>query len=307
MSIKGDDGTNSTLLIKGFFPLQQFIRYIKERCPPRCFDDPELVAEWQAAREMTLTLINDETGLADNIDVRKLPEEMKPLAEKVLQQPSMHRVVSLVPRQWCLVEIDRLVVFQEAIDLHHVNQIKASLPPVPGARELIELVSCSGAGAPPQVRCTPSDGGYMFSSASNDLRFLDVVTVEPEAIQDFTPVGAASHAIVVYVGFSDNVVSATRSGDRIILTNGSHRVYALRELGFRYVPCLLTDASDGNLSEFLLPAAVKQERQFYLAAPRPPLFKDYFDARLTRQVPVIRKTSVLKAKLDLQKSSVPTA
>lgn len=306
MNIKDDDGTNPTRLIKGLFPLPKFIRYIKERCPSRRFDDPALVAEWREARAIALKVIKDEAGVADSIGVRELSEEMKPLAERILQQPSMHRLVSLVSRRWCLVEIDRLVVFQEAIDLHHVDQIKASLSPSPGAQELIDLVSCSGVHAHPPVRCTPSDGGYMFSSASNDLRFLDVVTVEPDAIQDFTPVGAARHAIVMYVGFSDNVISATRSGDRILLTNGSHRVYALRELGFQYVPCLLTDASDGDVSEFLLPAAVKQDRQFYLAAPRPPLFKDYFDLRLTRTVPVIRKTSVLKAKLDLQKSSVPT-
>ena len=300
-----EDGSNPTAVLKGLFPLPKFIRFIKERCPPRSFDDPSLVAEWKEARAVALNVIKEEAGDVDSIGVRELSEEMKPLAEQVLQQPSMHRMISLVPRRWCMVEIDRLVVFQESVNLRHVEQIKASLSPDPSAQEIIDLVACSGVHSHPAVRCTQADGGYMFTSASNDLRFLDVVTVEPDAIQNFTPIGSASHAIVMYVGFSDNVISATRSGNRIILTNGSHRVYALRELGFRYVPCLLTDVSDGDVSEFLLPAAVKQDRQFYLDAPRPPLFKDYLDARLTRVVPVIRKISVLKAKLDLQKSSVP--
>lgn len=301
-----EDASNPTLVIKGLFPLPKFIRFIRERCPPRSFDDPALVAEWREARAVALNIMKEEAGIADSISVRELSQEMKPLAEQVLQQPSMHRMISLVPRRWCMVEIDRLVVFQESINLHHVEQIKASLASTPSAQDIIDLVSCSGAHAHPPVRCTQSDGGYIFTSASNDLRFLDVVTVEPDAIQNFNPVGSASHAIVMYVGFSDNVISATRSGNRIILINGSHRVYALRELGFRYVPCLLIDASEADVSDFLLPAAVKQDRAFYLDAPRPPLFKDYADPRLTRIVPVIRKTSVLKAKLDLQKSSVPT-
>lgn len=306
MNTTQHDGTHPTRLIKGLFSLPKFIRYIKERCPPRCFDDPALIAEWREARAEALNVMLEEAGAADCVAVQELPDDMKVLADQVLQQPSMHRVVSLVSRRWCLVEIDRLVVFQEAIDLHHVEEIKASLSACPNAQELIDLVSCNGAHAHPPVRCTPSDGGYMFSSASNDLRFLDVATVEPDAIAGFTPVGAASHAIVMYVGYSDNVISATRSDNRVILTNGSHRVYALRDLGVRYVPCLVTDASEGDVSEFLLPAAVKQDRAFYLTAPRPPMFKDYFDSRFTRTVPVIRKTSVLKAKLDLQKSSVPT-
>ncbi len=300
-----EDSSNPTIVMKGLFPLPKFIRFIKERCPPRSFDDPALVAEWREARAVALKVMDDEAGLADSIGVRELSEEMKPLAEQVLRQPSMHRMVSIVPRRWCMVEIDRLVVFQESIDLRHVEQIKASLPSDPSAQDVIDLVSCSGARSHPAVRCTQSDGGYMFTSPSTDLRFLDVVTVEPDAIQNFNPIGSASHAIVMYVGYSDNVITATRSGNRIILTNGSHRVYALRELGFRYVPCLLIDASDADVSDFLLPAAVKQDRQFYLDAPRPPLFKDYADRRLTRIVPVVRKTSVLKAKLDLQKSSVP--
>ncbi|WP_231757333.1 hypothetical protein [Microbulbifer elongatus] len=305
MTTNLDGGTNQTVVLKGIFPLPRFIRFIKERCPPRSFHDHALVEEWREARATVKILVQEESGTADLIDERELPEEMRSLADKVLQEPSMHRMVSMVPRRWCMVEIDRLVVFQDSINLHHVEKIKENLSSDPSAEEIIELASSSGKHSNPEIRCTQSDGGYMFSSASNDLRFLDVTMMDPNAIRDFTPIGSASHAIVVYVGFSDNVITATRSGNRIILTNGSHRVYALRELGFRYVPCLLIDATEGDVSDFLLPAAVKQDRAFYLESSRPPLFKDYIDKRLTTRVPVIRKTSVLKAKLDLQKSSVP--
>lgn len=299
------NGCDPTLVIRGLFPVPQFIRFVRERCPPRSFDEAALMTEWRDARAVALRIVDDEAGSADSIDVQAVSEEMKPLAEKVLRQPSMHRLMSLVPRSWCMVEIDRLVVFQDSINLRHVDQLRASLPSVPSAQDVVDLVSCSGARSHPVVRSSKTDGGYTFSSESNDLRFLDVLTVEPGAIQNYHPYGSASHAIVIYLGFSDNVISATRVGKRVILTNGSHRVYVLRELGFRYVPCLLTDASDGDAAEFLLPADIKQDRQFYLHAPRPPLFKDYFDSRLTRVVPVVRKNYVLQAKLDLQRTTVP--
>ena len=299
------DGCDRTLIVKGLFALPKFIRFVRERCPPGSFDDAALMNEWREARTAALRVIGDEAGSADSIDVHDLPEETQPLAAQALRRPSMHRLLSLVPRRWCMVEIDRLVVFQDSINLRHVDQLKASLPVVPSAQDVIDLASCSGSRSYPVVRSLQSDGGYVFSSQSNDLRFLDVVTVDPAAIQNYDPFGSASHAIVIYLGFSDNVISATRSGKRIVLTNGSHRVYVLRELGFSHVPCLLTDASDADASDFLLPADVKQDRQFYLRAPRPPLFKDYFDARLTRIVPVIRKNYVLQAKLDLQRTTVP--
>ena len=299
------DGFDPILVIRGLFPLPRFIRFVRERCPPRSFDEAALMSEWREARAAALRIIDDEAGIADSVGVRALSAEMKPLAEQVLRQPSMRRLTSLVPRSWCMVEIDRLIVFQDSINLRHVDQLRASMASVPSAEDVIDLASCSGSRSHPAVRLSQSDSGFTFSSESNDLRFLDVATVEPAAIQNYDPFGSASHAIVIYLGFSDNVISATRSAKRIILTNGSHRVYVLRELGFRYVPCLLTDASDEDASDLLLPADVKQDRQFYLHAPRPPLFKDYVDPRLTKVVPVARKNFVLKAKLDLQRTAVP--
>lgn len=300
-----DKSANPTVLIKGLFSLPKYIRFVRERCVPRTFDDAALVAEWREARTRAIQLMAEESGIADSIQVQELPEEMKPLADKVLEEPSMHRLMSLVSRRWCMVEIDRLVIFQDSINLRHVAKLRDAITPNPSAQEIMELASCTGAHAHPAVRSIQCDGGYTFSSESNDLRFLDVVTVDPKSVQDYEPFGTASHAIVIYLGFSDNTISATRSGSRIILTNGSHRVYALRELGFRFVPCLLTDASDGDVSDFLLPADVKQDPQFYLKAPRPPLFKDYVNPDLTRIVPVVGKNFVLQARLDLQRTIVP--
>ena len=79
----------------------------------------------------------------------------------------------------------------------------------------------------------------------------------------------------------------------------------LRELGFRYVPCLLTDPTDDDASDVLLPATIKQNRQFYLQTPRPPLFNDCINPRLTSVVPVTRKNYVFQAKMDLQRMTVP--
>ena len=300
-----DDGLDPTLLLKGMFPLPKFIRFVRERCPPGRFDEAALVEDWRTARAEVLRLQQEDAGEADAINVHALPDEMLPLAAQALRQPSMHRMTSVLPRSWQMVDIDRLVIFQECINLRHIDQLAASLTASPTAQEVMQLVARSGSHAHPEVRFTQSDGSYTFASTSNDLRFLDVATLDPAAITDYEPFGAASHAVVIYLGFSDNLISATRFGKRLVLTNGSHRLYLLRRLGFRHAPCLVTDASDSDLSEVLLPAAVKQDRGFYLSSPRPPLFRDYVDPRLTCVVPVTRKHYALRAKLDLQRITVP--
>lgn len=300
-----DDAFDHTLLLRGLFPLSKLIRFVRERCPPGHVDESVLLARWREARAVASMLADDEAGLADEVGMRELPEDLSPLGAAALRQPSMHRITSAVPRAWCMVEVDRLIIFQDSINLHHLQTLKERLGTTPSDRDVMTLAACQGAQAQPPVHYAQADGDYAFASSSNDLRFLDVAVLDPSAVTEYAPFGAASHAIVIYLGFSDNVISATQVGKRLILTNGSHRAYLLRSLGFRYIPCLVTDASDRDTSEILLPAAVKQDRDFYLRAARPPLFKDYHDPRLTQVVQTIRKNYVLRAKLDLKRTTVP--
>lgn len=300
-----DDAFDPTLVMRGLFSLSRLIRFVRERCPPGHVDEAVQLEQWRQAKAVALGLIDEESGYADNVGVQALPDDLQPLGAAALRQPSMHRITRQVPRAWCMVEVDRMVVFQESLNLRHLDELKRSFPIDPSAHEVMELATGQGPVAQPTVHYSQADGDYAFSSKSNDLRFLDVAVVDPSEIAHYEPYGAASHAIVVYLGFSDNVISATRVGRRVILTNGSHRAYLLRSLGIRYIPCLVTDANDSGLSDILLPAAIKQDREFYLHAARPPLFKDYNDVRLTQIVPVVRKDYVLRAKLDLKRTTVP--
>ncbi|MDN8820324.1 hypothetical protein Q0N24_13935, partial [Staphylococcus aureus] len=89
------------------------------------------------------------------------------------------------------------VIFQECINLRHIDQLAAAMPTSPTAQEIMQLVARSGRHAHPDVRFTQSDGSYTFASASNDLRFLDVATIDPATITGYEPFGAASHAVVI--------------------------------------------------------------------------------------------------------------
>lgn len=308
MNAQVDDlPVDNVVVLAGRPPLAKFIRYVRGKAVNGLrANEGELAAQWRQGKEIFRQLETDERGWADNPQVEPLPEEMKALAELGLQQPSIQRLRHYAPRHWCLVEIDRLVIFQLTINLRYVDEIKATLPKSPGPEDVIRVAVGNAERRRPVVRAAQSaDYTYSFASASNDLRFLDVVNLDPSSISDYQPSGCASNAIVIFVGFSDNLISAVHAGNRIFLTNGSHRVYALRDLGVTHVPCLLTRATREEEYDLVLPTDVKQDREQYMRHPRPSVFKDYFDDRVRKIVPIMRMNQVLEARLNLEKTSIP--
>lgn len=308
MSARTDDSpVDQTILLTGRPPLAKFVRYIRGKTVNGLrAHEGELAAQWWRGREMYRRLETEERGWADNPSLGPLPEEMKELAELGLQQPSVRRLRHYAAREWCMVEIDRLVVFQHTINLRFVEEIKATLPTQLRPVDVMRLAIGNAEQRRPAVRTLQSaENTYAFASPSNDLRFLDVVTLDSSSIRDYQPSGSVSHAIVIFVGFSDNLISAVHAGNRVFLQNGSHRVFALRDRGVTHVPCLLTRATREEEYEFILPADVKQDREQYLRSPRPSVFKDYFDDRVRTLVPVTRMNHVLEAKLNLEKAAIP--
>jgi ParB-like nuclease domain len=298
---------DNMVLLTGRPPLAKFIRYIRGKTVNGLrAHEGELAAQWWRGREAYRRLETDEAGWADNPQLEPLPEAMNELAELGLKRPSILRLRHYAPREWRMVEIDRLVVFQHTINLRFVDEIKATLPSPLLAEHVMRVAVGNTELRRPAVRAIQSaDNAYSFSSASNDLRFLDVVTLDASSIQDYQPSGRASNAIVIFVGFSDNLITAVHAGNRVFLANGSHRVYALRELGVTHVPCLVTRVTREEEFELVLPADVKQDREQYMRSPRPSVFKDYFDDRVRTIVPVMRMNHVLEATLSLEKAGVP--
>ncbi|HEY0681191.1 MAG TPA: hypothetical protein VGD45_02575 [Steroidobacter sp.] len=295
------------VLLTGRPPLAKFVRYIRGKTIDGLrAHEGDVAAKWWRGREMYRQLETDERGWPDNPSIEPLPEEMRELAELGLSQPSVRRLRHFAPREWRMVEIDRMVVYQHTINLRFVEEIKAALPSPLRAEDIMRLAIGNTEQRHPPVRVVQSnDGEYTFSSASNDLRFLDVVNLEAGCIRDYQPSGCVSSAIVLFVGFSDNLISAVHAGNRVYLQNGSHRVFALRELGVTHAPCLLTRVTREEEYELLLPGDVKQDREQYVRSPRPSVFKDYFDDRVRTIVPVMRMNHVLEAKLTLEKASIP--
>jgi hypothetical protein len=267
-------------------------------------EDPDkepLIREWQQANERVRALAETEKGLADDAELLPLPDDMRPMADAELNSAAVRRMWEGLRYDWRLVDVDRLIVFQKSINLRFVDDIKATLPAGPSNEDMIRFaVGKAWQSAP--VRITRSDEHtFLCVSSSNDVRILEIKTFDPANIQGYTAAGYASSIIGICVGFSVNLLAAVQVRNRLVLFNGSHRAFALRALGVRHVPCLVLNLSREDEFDLKAPEALKENRDLYLRSPRPPLFKDYFDPGLTKQVRVPRTNQLVQLQIGYQK------
>jgi hypothetical protein len=283
-----------------------FVQFVKIRAVDgEQQDDEQLAIEWDSARQHIRSLISAEGDFADNPALTPLPEEMVAAATAALENSSYQHSRRYLQEQWYIVEIDRLVVYQKTINLRHVSAIKELLPPVLTPLDLIGLATGT-VSPPPPVRTTrPTPNNYYFVSKSLDLRFLGVVSLDPEMVRGYRLLGQPSHVIGVFVGFGFNPIKAFHINNRLILANGSHRLYALREAGVTHVPCLISQITTKE-QQALIPAKIRGDEKHYLEDPRPPLFKDYFDTRLRKIIPTVPVAQLLNLQLSMDTQAIPS-
>jgi hypothetical protein len=107
------------------------------------------------------------------------------------------------------------------------------------------------------------------------------------------------------VGFGTNFLNAVYIENRLILNNGSHRAYALRDMGVTHVPCIVQHASSRAELELVGSRFVRRDPDYYLKHPRPPMVKDYFDPQLRKIVPVHRRLRQVTVKFEVDEAFVP--
>jgi hypothetical protein len=105
------------------------------------------------------------------------------------------------------------------------------------------------------------------------------------------------------VGFGSNFLNVVSVDRRLILNNGSHRAYALRELGITHVPCIVQVVSRREELELFPPVYANPD--LYLKSARPPLLKDYFNDELRKIVRVPRKLRQIRAVVQFEQVDMP--
>ena len=286
--------------------LRAFLSFVRNRSADgRRADLGALTDEWRAAASHLLKIEKSEAGCADHPAIQPLPERLEPLREQFMRDPLVEHGFNTVPSQVGIVELERLVVYQHHIDLSYVAMLKEKLGPSPGEEAIFRLCLPFDRAQPPAKWARVHRDTYVFTSPSNDLRFLGAMPLSPEQVVGCPPPGALVGAVGLAAGFGSNVLSVISAFDRLILHNGSHRAYALRDLGQTHAPCLIQHVYSREELNVIASSAVAARPDVFVGQKRPPMLKDYFDPKLRKIIPVIRRLRQVTVKFQVDEGYVP--
>lgn len=221
--------------------------------------------------------------------------------------PAFQRSFQVVPAEIAMVELDQLVVFQKHINLTYVGMLQTALGRDPDEEAIFRLCLPFEHPNPPVRGTRTAQNAFTFISPSDDFRFLDVAVLRGDQLSGYSPNGVVAYVVALVVGYGSNYVNALHANGRLVLNNGSHRAYALRDLGVTRVPCVVQHVSRAEEPEVVGSCDVPKNPALYLEAPRPPMLKDYFDAKLRTVVPVPRKLRQVNVSFGAQQAEIPAA
>lgn len=260
--------------------------------------------EWRAANARIVQLEQSEAGAADNPTISPIPDELKELVAQVQNASAFRRSFQVVPVTIGMIELDQLVVFQKHINTTYATDLKARLGATPSSEDIFKLCLGVDQQPPPLRRMQVAPNSYVFVSPSNDIRFLESIDIDAARITGYEAQGAGNSVIGIVVGFGANYLNAVYANNRLVLNNGSHRAYALRDLGIRQAPCIIQHVNHPEeLAVVSQPIAANPA--LYLGHPRPSMLKDYFDPQLRKLVPVWRKSRQIKVEFGVDMMDVP--
>ncbi len=270
-------------------------------------DRRSIADEWRAANDHIRNLEEAEPGAADNPEVVDLPATLSNLASQVVMDPIFRQAFSLVPTRLAMVELDHLVVFQKHINLRFVRELVASLGTSPSPEEVLKFSLPLDHPVPPVQAGRTSPNSWAFVSPSTDFRFLEPALLAPGQVVDHAPSGPVTGVIGLFIGHGSNYLNAIQAEGRLVLNNGSHRAYALREAGITHAPCVIQIVSRRDELSAITSGELEQHPQRYLDAPRPPMLKDYFDPALRRVWSVPRQLRQVIVSFGVQTIDVPAS
>ena len=302
---KPDARPQQLLVLKGWPSVRDFVRLVKRYAVNGDgLQYGELTEEWRRSSAVVETF--ERTPQSARL-MTALPESISQTADALLRDPRTAHCFELFRPQWAMVELEQLIPWQKYLNLSYTDELRRPEFAEPTPDDLLRFVAGETAQAP-EVSLTATRGGsgFVFSSGSSDMRLLDIGAIDPILLQGRQYFGRVAAVLAVVVGYSMNIVSAVRMGERIVLLNGTHRVYALLAQGIKRAPCLVSHARSASDLELLAPLANgNQPLEWHFSYPRPPQLRDFFDDRITKLISTVPATTVLALELTFSQANVP--
>ena len=268
-------------------------------------DRGALAAEWRAAHDRLAKLRRAEEDWADDVRPRPLPAALEPLAAEVAADPIFRAAFDTFPTRVALVELDRLVVSQKTVHLAQVRRLRDRLGADPTPEQVFRL--CLPTDHPPvgyRMSRVGSDS-VVFVCDSDDLRFQESVLLAPNQVTGYQPFGPIAGVVGLVVGFGSGYLNVISCEGRLVLNNGYHRAYALRELGVTHAPAVVQEVRRADEVGAAGGTAFRRNPDYYLRSPRPPVLKDYFDPELRKVVQLVPTARHVRVRFTIEEVDLP--
>lgn len=290
-------------------PISEYLSFMRVMAlDGHAADHGDLMSEWRVANDHVHQLASAEAGAADNPPLEGLPDDLAGIAAEVRADPMVQRSFKSFPCDLAMVNLDTLVVHQKHINLAYVDRLKKRIGASPNPEQVGRLAFALDRGDPPVRIMQTASNSFAFVSPSNDFRFLDASLIkDPDGLKGYETTGVPSAVLALVVGYGSNFLSALSVEGRLVLNNGSHRAYALRDLGITRVPCLVQTLSRRDELELVGAQDLRKSPDRYLKDRRPPMLKDYFDEKLRKVVKVPVKNRTVKVSFGVEVNDMPAA
>ena len=208
-----------------------------------------------------------------------------------------------LPYTFEAVELDKLIVSQLQVERGYSGNLTAALGSAPTPEALFRFCLPLDRTLPPcRIRRLGSNR-YEFVSYSSDFRDHQPRLLRGDELAGMAQEGPLVAMLGVPIGFGSNFLSCVRSGKRVLLQNGYHRAYALRSIGITHAWAIVETVTRKDELALTASEEVLDKPEFYFAARRPPMLKDFFDPRLSRHFRARRSEFVVEVELKVRSGS----
>src|SRR5262249_7451492 len=131
---------------------------------------------------------------------------------------------SCLPTCFGVVEIDKLIAPQRAVNLDYVTRLKERFSEKPNMEELLDICVSPKRQMEPIQHLEIAPNTHVFSSPNSDIRFLGAFVKEltSEDCKHAVSGGLPAAAVISFVGYGSAPINVLLSGKRVVLNNGFH-------------------------------------------------------------------------------------
>lgn len=253
--------------------------------PSTAVTDPTLL--WRASCEAIRALPATPQGVIEPLD------EEKPVISEIKSRRTFREYYeAIADYHFCLAPVEALLSPQWNADLDYVDELAQTVSPDATLDDLLRVAMPESTITEPMI----AGNQVIFSSPRRDLHADQVPKVREVQPGEFE--------ISVRASSRPNYIQVASVGQRLLLTNGVHKVCALFKRGYKRVPCVFRVA--GNIQEAgLNPQLTSMFRPDLLNSARPAQVVDFLNDAVAVPLKMRSLYQVLKVGVGVELSAVP--